>query len=160
MRFTGYYDKVVKVVINPSMMDAQLTSMKNLFYGGFNSESFDIQSLSKMTSIEGLENLNTSGVTDMSGMFSMCESLTSLDLNSFNISNVTTMRDMFSGCLILTTIYCQDDWSTSTAISDNMFMGCDNLVGGKGTIFDSSVVDATYARPDGGTESPGYFLSR
>ena len=67
------------------------------------------------------------------------------------------MREMFSGCLILTTIFCQNDWSTSTAISDNMFLSCDNLVGGKGTTFDSNVIDATYARPDGGTGKPGYF---
>ena len=157
VRFADYYYKVTKAVIDPSMKDAGLTSMRKMFYGGFNPETFEMCTLDYMATIEGLENLNTSIVTDMSLMFNGCQSLTSLNLNSFNTSNVTTMKEMFSGCLILTTIYCQDDWSTGTALSDNMFMGCDNLVGGEGTTFDSSVIDATYARPDGGTEAPGYF---
>ena len=157
VRFADYYYYVTKAVIDPSMKDAPLISMRKMFYGGYNPETSEMSTLDYMTSIEGLENLNTSIVTDMSLMFNGCQSLTSLDLNSFNISNVTTMREMFSGCLILTTIFCQNDWSTSTAISDNMFLSCDNLVGGKGTTFDSNVIDATYARPDGGTGKPGYF---
>ena len=32
-----------------------------------------------------------------------------------------------------------------------------SLVGGKGTTYDSSKTDKTYARPDGGEEAPGYF---
>ena len=49
-----------------------------------------------LKSIEGLEHLNTSQVTNMSKMFSGCSSLTSLDLSSFDTSNVTNMRSMFS----------------------------------------------------------------
>ena len=30
-----------------------------------------------------------------------------------------------------------------------MFNGCTSLVGGHGTTYNSSIVDATYARPDG-----------
>lgn len=50
----------------------------------------------------GLRNINfndkfdTSNVVDMSYMFSVCSSLTSLDLNSFNTSKVTSMKAMFS----------------------------------------------------------------
>ena len=51
-----------------------------------------------LTSIVGLNNLDTSNVTDMSGMFSRCESLEDLDLSSFNTSKVYYMRDMFNGC--------------------------------------------------------------
>jgi hypothetical protein len=40
-----------------------------------------------------------------------------------------------------------------------MFSGCKRLVGGMGTTFDSNVIDATYARPDGGPDAPGYFTS-
>ena len=181
-RFNGYANKVVKAVIDPSMKDAKLTSMRKMFYGGYTTKLLD---LANMKTIEGLENLNTSGVTDMFCMFSMCSSLTSLDLSSFNTSNVTTMREMFSGCtalqmvdltsfdiskvedmrmmfgacLGLKTICCTNDWSTSSAVSDNMFFNCKLLVGDKGTTFDSSVVDATYARPDGGTAGPGYFTA-
>ena len=66
---------------------------------------------------------------------------------------------MFSGCHELTTICCMKNWSTSNATSENMFFGCEKLVGGKGTPWDSSVIDKTYARPDGGTASPGYFTA-
>ena len=64
---------------------------------------------------------------------------------------------MFSGCSNLKTIYCSNDWSTSSARSDYMFSVCNSLVGGKGTVFDSKVIDNTYARPDGGESAPGYF---
>ena len=185
IRFTGYNEKVLKGVIDPSMKNAPITSMRGMFEGGFNSETFKIQDLKKMTSIVGLENLNTAIVTDMNSMFSGCQSLTSLDLSSFNtsnvtnmngmflgctglqivdvssfdISNVTDMRMMFGGCYELTTICCDKDWSNTSADSYVMFSGCKKLVGGKGTPFDSNVIDATYARPDGGTESPGYFTA-
>ena len=40
-----------------------------------------------------------------------------------------------------------------------MFRGCEKLVGGKGTPFDDAFTDKSYARPDGGTGSPGYFTA-
>ena len=68
---------------------------------------------------------------------------------------------MFSECSSLKTIYCKRDWSNSGIVySDNMFQGCDMLVGGMGTKYKSSYRNKTYARPDGGTESPGYFTLR
>ena len=186
VRFRSYYNKVKKVVIDPSMKDAPMTSFNGMFFGGTDPKTWVMYKLSKLTTIEGLENLNTENVTDMSNMFSMCSSLTSLDLSSFNtsrvtktvamfqscekletvdvssfdISKVTDMGQMFNYCPKLTTIYCNDDWSTSTAASDYMFSGCTLLVGGKGTVFDSNFIDKTYARPDGGEEAPGYFTER
>ncbi|MBO7136938.1 MAG: BspA family leucine-rich repeat surface protein [Bacteroidaceae bacterium] len=184
-RFTGYFKKVVKAVVDPSMKDAPLTSMRSMFYGGMNPETWVMQSLRNMTTIEGLENLNTATVTDMNSMFAMCEKLTTLDLSTFNTSNVTTFNGMFTSCdnleLVdvtsfdiskvtdmemmfiscpkLTTICCFNDWSTSSAKSNYMFSGCKSLVGDKGTVFDGNVIDKTYARPDGGTGAPGYFTS-
>lgn len=38
-----------------------------------------------------------------------------------------------------------------------MFSNTTNLVGGAGTVYDSTKTDKTYARIDGGTSSPGYF---
>ena len=185
IRFTGYNEKVLKGVIDPSMKNAPITSMRGMFEGGFNSETFKIQDLKKMTSIVGLENLNTSIVTDMNSMFSGCESLTALDLssfdtknvtnfaymfmgctglqivdvNSFDISNATDMRGMFSSCWELTTICCSNDWSNCQADTYIMFSGCKKLVGDKGTVFDNNTLDKTYARPDGGTSAPGYFTA-
>ena len=217
-RFNDYNDKVTKAVIDPSMKKAPLTSMRLMFDGNgyigyVSSVGWTIISypLSNLMSIEGLENLNTENVTDMSAMFSDCNNLQTLDLSSFNTKNVTDMSAMFSGCnnlqtldlssfntknvtdmsamffgcnklqivdvssfdiskvtnmnnmfkdcSELTTICCSNDWSTSNATSDVMFSGCVKLVGGKGTGYNSNFLDKTYARPDGGTESPGYFTA-
>ena len=159
VRFTGYYKKVLKAVIDPSMKDAPLTSMYSMFFGGINNETFAFQALSKMTEIKGMENLNTADVTRMNWMFEACNALKTIDVNSFDISKVTEMDFMFGDCYELTTIYCSKDWSSTSASSDNMFGACRKLVGGNGTAFDSNVTDATYARPDGGTASPGYFTA-
>ena len=158
-RFTGYYKKVLKAVIDPSMKNANLTSMYSMFFGGIHNETFAFQALSKMTEIKGMENLNTADVTSMDYMFEACNALQTVDVNSFDISKVTKMDFMFGDCYELTTIYCSKDWSITSASSDNMFGACRKLVGGNGTAFDSNVTNATYARPDGGTESPGYFTA-
>ena len=134
--------------------------------------------------IEGIENLNTSNVTDMSCMFWRCESLTSLDVSNFNTSNVTYMGLMFSGCENLTsldvsnfntsnvtymlwmfdgcknlkTIYVGDGWNTSKVEkSEGMFDDCTNLVGENGTKYNPKMVSVEYARIDGGKDNPGYF---
>ena len=54
--------------------------------------------LKNLTSVVGLNNLDTSKVTDMALMFYGCESLRSLDLSSFDTSKVTNMYDMFCEC--------------------------------------------------------------
>ena len=51
-----------------------------------------------LENINGLHNLDTSNVLNMSYMFNGCRSLTSLDLSSFVTSNVTNMQGMFSNC--------------------------------------------------------------
>ena len=50
----------------------------------------------ELKSIENLNFLNTSQVTNMSFMFDNCRNLTSLDLSNFDTSNVIDMRAMFS----------------------------------------------------------------
>ena len=52
-----------------------------------------------LTSITGLDKLDTSKVTDMYCMFNGCNSLTSLDVSSFNTANVTDMGYMFGSGL-------------------------------------------------------------
>ena len=159
VRFTEYYDKVKKVVIDPSMKNAPLTSTRKMFQGGFNEDTNTSQCLTAMTTIEGLENLNTSKMTSLTMMFFKCPALKSVDLTSFDISKVTDMSHMFNGCSSLTTIYCNDDWSKSAALKDSkyMFADCTALVGGMGTPFNENVIDKTYARLDGGLSAPGYF---
>ena len=104
-----------------------------------------------------LSSFNTSNVTLMSGMFSRSQ-VTTLDLSSFNTSSVTNMNGMFNDSTLLTTIYASDKFNTYNVMySTDMFTGCTNLVGGAGTKYNSSYVNKTYARIDGGTSSPGYF---
>lgn len=160
VRFTGYYKKVKKAVIDPSMKQAPLTSMYSMFFGGINGETFAFQVLSNMTEVKGMENLNTAKVTRMDWMFEACNSLQTIDVSSFDVSKVTKMDYMFGDCYKLTTIYCNDDWSNTSASSFYMFATCTSLVGGKGTTFDSEVKDKTYARPDGGPSAPGYFTEK
>ena len=52
----------------------------------------------KLKEIKGIDNFNTSKVTDMREMFNGCEELEYLDLSNFNTSNVTSMESMFSKC--------------------------------------------------------------
>ena len=65
-----------------------------------------------LTSIEGIENLNTSEVTDMSDMFHNCSRLTSLNLSSFNTSKVTHMIAMFRYCPGLKSLDLTNEWGT------------------------------------------------
>ena len=49
--------------------------------------------------ILNVSNFDTSKVTNMSYMFSMCDVLSDIKgLENFNTSQVTTMEDMFYGC--------------------------------------------------------------
>ena len=50
-----------------------------------------------LVSIDGLDNFNTSKVTNMNDLFAG-QPLTSINLSSFNTQNVTAMYHMFSGC--------------------------------------------------------------
>ena len=54
--------------------------------------------LKNLTSVVGLNNLDTSKVTHMGGMFFGCQSLQSLDLSSFDTSKVIDMSCMFCDC--------------------------------------------------------------
>ncbi len=125
---------------------------------------------SSLTNLD-LSNFDTSNVTSMAGMFSGCSSLTRLDLSSFDTSLVTDMRNMFSMQTYsnnsyiplensLTTINVGINWSTNSVTdSTDMFYNCTHLVGGNGTTYNSSIVDKTYAKIDGGSLNPGYFTS-
>jgi hypothetical protein len=73
---------------------------------------------------------------------------------------------MFVNCSNLKTIYVGDGWSTEGLTgansSTNMFAACTSIVGGKGTVYDSSHWDKEYARIDGGpgSETPGYLTEK
>lgn len=101
--------------------------------------------------------INNVPITSMLYMFSDSKA-TTLDVSNFDTSNVTNMSNMFNGSTNLKTIYVSNKFNTDNVTSStNMFNGCVSLVGGSGTKYNSSKIDKTYARIDGGTSNPGYF---
>ena len=133
---------VNKVVFNASFANARPTSCYYWFCG-----------CSKLTDIEGIENLNTENVTNMNSMFDRCSALTSLDLTNFNTAKVSDMSYMFMGCSALTTIFVSDKFVTDRVTDGrDMFHMCINLIGA--IEYDGSKSDHTYANYDNGYFSP------
>lgn len=136
-----YYDYIYNVVFDKSFANARPVSLQYWFYY-----------LRSLSSITGIENLNTSETLTMKAMFSMCKSLTTLDLRHFNTNKVNNSETMFNYCIELTTIYCNDAWECEE--SDYMFASCNKLVGGNGVTYDEFELDGSYANP-----TTGYFTA-
>ena len=110
--------------------------------------------------VEGIKNIDTSRLTDVSGMFSNCYSLEMLDLSEFDTSGIYDTSGMFANCSNLKVIYVSDKWNLDNVISsDYMFYGNNSLVGGKGTKFDNNHIDKEYAVIDS-TNLKGYLTNR
>ena len=128
---------VKKVVFDASFANTRPTSCFSWFRGCEN-----------LTTIEGIEYLNTENVENMSSMFRDCYALESLDLSSFNTAKVTSMSRMFYICKALTTIYASDKFVTNKVTNGNdMFYGCEKLNG-----YDGSKTNYKYAN-----YKTGYF---
>lgn len=112
-----------------------------------------------------VSHFDTSNVIIMQFMFGWCSSLTSLDISNFSLNSVTenyNIQGLFNCCKNLRTIYVSDKWNTdhlSNTDDIDMFYGCDNLIGGKGTTFNEGHISIIYARIDGGAGAPGYFTA-
>lgn len=91
------------------------------------STSFWFYYLSQMTEIEGLDKLDTSGVTDMQDMFGECRSLESIDLSSFDTSGVTNMKEMFYRCEAVTSLDVSAFDTSNVQDMSSMFSGCVSL---------------------------------
>ena len=79
---------------------------------------------SKLASVEGLSKLDTSKATDMSGMFSSCGGLTSLDVSKFDTAKVTDMSFMFQGCSGVTLLDVSKFDTAKVTNMSFMFQGC------------------------------------
>ncbi len=83
--------------------------------------------LSKLTTIDGLENLDTSKVTTMKDMFANCRNLETLDVSHFDTSQVTDMSGMFEDCSNLSSLDVSHFDTSQVTDMDCMFMYCENL---------------------------------
>ena len=83
--------------------------------------------LSNMTTITSLTNLDTSKVTSMKDMFADCNSLTSVSVSHFDTSNVTNMMGMFARCSSLTSIDVSDFNTSKVTTMNAMFQGCSKI---------------------------------
>ncbi|MGM9778231.1 MAG: BspA family leucine-rich repeat surface protein, partial [Prevotella sp.] len=133
-------ESIQKVVFDETFKGARPQSCYSWFWN-----------CTSLTTISGIENLNTEEVTNMSYMFQNCPLLTSLDLSGFNTTKVEKMSCMFFGCTNLTTIFVSDKFTTSAVTqSNNMFTNCSNLVGAIN--YNYKIIDKT-----GANYATGYF---
>ena len=85
-----------------------------------------------------VSNVDTSNITNMSAMFSMCSVLESLDLSNFDTSNVVYMSNMFANCSNLLSIDFTGFDTSSVEDMAYMFNNCSSL-----TSLDLSGFDTT-----------------
>ena len=112
-----YNRKISKVVFEASFANARPTNC----YAWF-------QSFRNLTQIEGIENFNTENVTNMEFMFTLCSSLTSLDVTHFNTGNVTSMANMFSSCSKLAELDVTHFNTEKVTSMNGMFRSCEGLI--------------------------------
>ena len=123
---------------------SKVTDMSEMFY-------------STVSPVLDVSNFDTSKVTKMYSMFEDTKA-TELDISNFDTSKVTDMQKMFYNNSKLKTIYVSNKFNTDNVTASNeMFRDSNYLVGGSGTKYNSSYVDKTYAKIDGGASNPGYF---
>ncbi len=126
-------DHIKNVVFDASFANARPTSCNMWFYNCNN-----------LTKIEGIENLNTVNVKDMSNMFYACSGLTSLDLSKFDTQKVTDMSYMFSGCYKLTLLNLSKFNTQNVTSMNEMFSGCSGLTSLDLSKFDTQNVTGMY----------------
>ena len=88
------------------------------------STAYWFRECSNLTIVNNISKLNTVNVTDMTRMFSLCNSIKTLDLRNFDTSNVTSMFSMFYQCNSLESVNVSS-FDTSKVINmESMFNEC------------------------------------
>ncbi len=108
--------EIKKVVFKAGFRDETHTTCSKWFSGCTN-----------LTSIEGIENLNTSNVKYMNEMFGQCSNLETLDLSHFNTEKVGNMSNMFNGCTKLRDLNISSFNTENVTNMYGMFYGCSSL---------------------------------
>ena len=111
-----------------------------IFQSPIKISSWNITTGNSLTEIRGLNLVDTSNMTNMGRMFSLCPKLTSLDVSNFDTSKVTNMGSVFNGCSGLTSLDVSG-WDTSNVTHMvEMFRGCSGLTSLDVSNFDTSKV--------------------
>ena len=131
-------ERITKVVFDSSFKDYRPATTNLWFFF-----------CKKLTEFEGMSNLITDQVTDMSYMFNECKSLTSLDVSNFITANVTDMSSMFSYCPALEALDLSNFNTANVTDMSYMFYGCSALTSLNVTNFNTAKV----------TDMDGMFFS-
>ncbi|NAB48404.1 BspA family leucine-rich repeat surface protein, partial [Enterococcus hirae] len=118
-------DKVDSEAIKKIVLAGKVVAPEDSAYL-FSSDVTGAKYLNNLTEIEGLNQLDTSNVTNMSYIFRGMSNLTSLDLSSFDTSKVTDMSYMFYNNGVTSLDVSGFDTSKVTAMS-LMFSGMNNV---------------------------------
>ncbi|MBO4249653.1 MAG: BspA family leucine-rich repeat surface protein [Paludibacteraceae bacterium] len=142
MHFESYYKDIKFARIDPSMKEAALTTTYVMFSRLNDNNNIEFNNIESIT---GLENLNTSQVTNMSNMFSGCCELTELDLSHFNTEKVVWMTCMFAYCKKIQALDLSSFKTTNVKHMRSMFRGCNALTSLDVSHFDiSKVINMDY----------------
>ena len=131
-------ERITKVVFDSSFKDYRPATTNLWFFF-----------CKKLTEFEGMSNLITDQLTDISYMFCWCSSLTSLDVSNFNTANVTDMSSMFSYCPVLEALDLSNFNTANVTDMSYMFYGCSALTSLNVTNFNTAKV----------TDMDGMFFS-
>ncbi len=105
------------------------------------STAFWFYDFNNLTTVEGIEHLNTGKVKSMESMFSGCRALTSLDVSNFNTENVEDMSFMFSDCHALTSLDASNFNTEKVTVMARMFYRCRALTSLDASNFNSKKVN-------------------
>ncbi|MBR1465031.1 MAG: BspA family leucine-rich repeat surface protein [Bacteroidaceae bacterium] len=112
-KWSAYEDEIETVVISRFFAECKPKSTHCWFF-----------SFENLTTIKGLEYLDTSEVTDMGSMFDYCSSLKEIDVSGFNTSKVTNMIEMFQHCESLQDLNLSGFDTSNVTHMSWMFNGC------------------------------------
>ena len=141
--FVNNNNKICKIIINGK--EEKLSSsfnIENINLNGNNILEITLVGICHITnmscmfsycdsllSLSDISKLDTSKVTQMNNLFCNCESLLSLpDISKWDISNVTDISGLFSGCSSIESLPDISKWNTSNVKDINfIFSGCSSL---------------------------------
>jgi surface protein len=110
-------ESITNVVFDLTVVNDTAITSTGYWFSGF----------TQLTSIEGLNYLNTSHVADTWAMFEKCSSLKEVNLSNFDTRNVKTMGLMFYGCENLLNLDVSSFNTANVTHTNSMFANCIGL---------------------------------